>query len=213
MSESIETITTLTEIEYQRELALLDQARSAIAEATTVRDAKTIRDRAEALEVYTKRAEYGAILQERCAEIKLRAERRAGELLAEMNIHRGRPSAETVESGEHQTLDQIGLSRKQSSRWQRLASIPEERFEEELSKNPSESSLVRLAKRLQNPSRAADAPSPPHPFPEPPPFIPKPYEGLEEFGVSTVLLNEQTGEIVGYFCDENRAKEVAALLN
>lgn len=213
MAESIETITTLTEIEQEQELALLDQARVAIAEATTVREAKEIRDRAEMLEVYAKRAEYGSILQEKCAAIKLRAERKAGELLAQMGVQRGRPSGEAVESGAFQTLDQMGVTRKQSSKWQRLAAIPDETFERELADSPSEAALLRLAKRLERSVRP-DRPIPePHPFPEPPALVCRPYEGLEDFGVSTVLLNEDTGEIVAYFCDAAKAREVADLLN
>ena len=213
MAESIESITTLTEVEQQRELALLDQAQAAIAEATTVRDAKEIRDKAEALEVYAKRAEYGSILQERCAAIKLRAERRAGELLSQMGVSRGRPSAEAVEAGGHQTLDQMGVTRKQSSKWQRLASIPGDEFERELERTLSEAALLRLAKRLER-RRNGDVPPPePHPFPEPPALVSRPYEGLEEYGVSTVLLNEDTGEVVAYFCDPAKAKKVADLLN
>lgn len=210
MAESIESLTTLAQVEYQQEIALLDQARAAISEATTVRDAKEIRDRAEALEVYAKRAEYGSILQDKCAEIKLRAERRAGELLSQMGVQRGRPSAEAIETGAHQTLDSMGITRKQSSRWQRLATIPPDDFEEELTRTLSEAALLRLAKRLDDPP---PPPPEPHPFPEPPAFVARPYEGLEDYGVSTVLLNEDTGEVVAYFCDANKAREVAVLLN
>lgn len=209
MSESIESITALTRVEQDRELALLDQAHVAIAEATTVRDAKEIRDRAEALEVYAKRAEYGSILQQRCSEIKLRAERKAGELLRQLELKPGRPSEERIANGHH-SLDAMGISRKQSSRWQKLATIPEERFDEEVREGPSEAALLRLARQLENPSTPA--------APDPDPllidrYIPRLYAGLEEYGVTTVLTNETTGEVVAFFCDFNKAQEVADLLN
>lgn len=64
-------------------------------------------------------------MQNQCAELKLRAERRAGELLASQ-VEMGRPK-KVCPAG---TLSDIGVSRKQSSNWQRIASLPEEEFEE-----------------------------------------------------------------------------------
>lgn len=72
------------------------------------------------------------IAQNHAAEIKLRAERRAGELLAEMDKHEGgRPvkTADTVSAVTPPTLEQLGISDKQSSRWQGIAAIPEPLFE------------------------------------------------------------------------------------
>ena len=60
-----------------------DQARQTLAQARTVDEVKDIRDRAEALRLYTRQAGEGLEMQNWCAEIKLRAERRVGELLRE----------------------------------------------------------------------------------------------------------------------------------
>jgi len=58
--------------------------------------------------------------QNRAAEIKLRAERKAGEMLAGMVKHPGgRPSGNVCPKGTG--LSEIGISRKQSSRWQKVA--------------------------------------------------------------------------------------------
>ena len=57
-------------------------------------------------------------------EIKVRAERRAGELLAAMEKHEGgRPTktSDTQEQVSAPTLSQLGIDKKQSSRWQKLA--------------------------------------------------------------------------------------------
>jgi len=64
-------------------LVWFDQARQALAHAKTLDEVKDIRDKAEALRLYTKQAGEGLEMQNWCAEIKLRAERRAGELLKE----------------------------------------------------------------------------------------------------------------------------------
>jgi hypothetical protein len=77
-------------------------------------------------------------MQNDAAEIKLRAERRAGEMLKEgaQNGHRqtaadGRPKKVSNDTTLIQPvkLREIGLTRDQSSQWQSIAEIPEEDFE------------------------------------------------------------------------------------
>jgi N6-adenosine-specific RNA methylase IME4 len=167
MSHSIEQITDLSLEAQSRELALLEQAQAAIEEATTVKSAKEIRDRAEALEVYAKRVEYGGILQKRCTEIKLRAERKAGELLREV-VRRGGDRRSKVTPDDHAppTLTDLGVSKNESAKWQRIASMPETEFEEAVSEANSETELLRKAKALEqqaevaeNERKVAEAPS------------------------------------------------------
>jgi hypothetical protein len=65
-------------------------------------------------------------------EIRLRAERRAGELLGEMEKHSGgRPEKTGSEPRPVSTpkLSDLGVTKSQSSRWQRLADLPDEQFE------------------------------------------------------------------------------------
>ncbi len=70
-------------------LVRYDAARKAIAAAHRVDEVKHIRDKAEAVRVYAKQA--GDFeLQNKAAEIRLFAERRAGELLADMSGTNGR---------------------------------------------------------------------------------------------------------------------------
>lgn len=74
------------------------------------------------------------------AELHLRSQRRAGELLGPLPLHRGgRPrrnlSHEETGSAMEQdfeglpTLREMGITRKEAHRWRRLASIPEVEFE------------------------------------------------------------------------------------
>ncbi|MFZ0731188.1 MAG: YifB family Mg chelatase-like AAA ATPase [Candidatus Sulfotelmatobacter sp.] len=104
-------------------LVRYDAARKAIAAAHRVDEVKQIRDKAEAVRVYAKQAR-DLEMQNMAAEIRLRAERRAGQLLVEMRRtgqrqakDRGRPTKLSGIS----TLPQLGLTRDQSSKWQQLA--------------------------------------------------------------------------------------------
>ena len=72
-------------------------------------------------------------MQNRCAEIKIRAERKAREMLSGMEKH---PSGRPSENRSHDAtnlippkLSDLGLTKSDSSRWQSIASIPEEEFE------------------------------------------------------------------------------------
>ena len=101
-------------------LVALETAHAALALVETVDEAKDVRDKAEALRAYAKQAGYGLEVQNRCAELKLRAERKCGDLLSSMP---------DVGPGKGPTLGPLGLTKNQSSRWQRLASIPADEFD------------------------------------------------------------------------------------
>lgn len=112
-----------------------DRARQALAAARRVDEVKQIRDKAEAVRVYAKQAgDYE--LQNRAAEIRLLAERRAGQLLVEMENtgerqakEKGRPK----KVSSPMTLPKLGITRDQSSKWQRFAkTIDESTFERAL---------------------------------------------------------------------------------
>lgn len=103
-------------------LAALDKAFVLLEAAADVEDVKTLRDQAEVLRAYAKQAHAGLEVQNRCAELKLRAERKAGALLAA-----------TVSTGPRKsvspTLGEIGINANQSSRWQRIAALGEPEFD------------------------------------------------------------------------------------
>src|SRR5258708_20250163 len=70
-------------------LARLETARRLLAEVRSVDDAKAIHDFAEAARVYARQARLGLEAQNDAAEIRLRAERKLGELLAALPKHDG----------------------------------------------------------------------------------------------------------------------------
>ena len=139
-----------------QELIHFDAARKAIQKAASVDEAKGIRDKAEALRVYAKQSGRSLEMQNRCAEIKLRAERRAGEILSEMEKNPG-ARGKGVRSYHHTALKlaDLGISKVQSHRWQKIAGIPEKEFEAFLTKRKTEVkeltsvSLLRLAKEME----------------------------------------------------------------
>jgi hypothetical protein len=71
------------------ELAALDQASRLLAEAQSLDEVRSIRDKAEAFRTYAKAAQLGLDMQNRAAELKLRAERKAGSFLASLRLRGG----------------------------------------------------------------------------------------------------------------------------
>jgi hypothetical protein len=108
---------------------------TAIAVCSRIDEAKEIRDKARALEVYAKQAQ-NREAERKAAEIRIRAERRAGQLLREMKENgqrKGRGGKEAQMSMSATIgLPDLGITRDQSSQWQKLADIPEKEFEDEI---------------------------------------------------------------------------------
>lgn len=107
-------------------LALLGEASRLLAEAKTLDEIKTFRDKAEAARSYIKAARMGLEAQNRAAEAKLRAERKAGKLLSSMKLRGGNRKSKSPDVT--LKLDSLGISRNQSADWQRLAAVSETDF-------------------------------------------------------------------------------------
>ncbi len=120
-------------------LVKLDDVRRTLAELEQIDEVKDIRDKAEAMRLYAKQAQMGLDAQNHAAEIKIRAERRAGELLKSMDKNTGTKGQligpgiiggnTTLPPIKPPPLDDLGISKMQSSRWQQIAEIPEPEFE------------------------------------------------------------------------------------
>jgi len=115
------------------QLIRYEAARNALQVASTVDEVKDIRDKSEAMAAYARQAKDTELLKW-ATEIKVRAERRAGQMLAEMPKNPGKLrnsslSHDATATAEPPTLDALGVTRSDSSRWQKLAAIDEEKFE------------------------------------------------------------------------------------
>ena len=126
----------------------------AIAEAYKVDEVKDLRDKAAALEHYAKQSKNFAAEVE-CCEIRLRAEHRWGELYRDSEKAKaGRPreipntALGISDAPPAPTLEQMGVTPMQSSRWQALADIPEDEFERGLRgpDKPTTSGMLEAAK-------------------------------------------------------------------
>lgn len=109
-------------------LVRYDEMCRAIAEAYRVDEVKDIRDKAMAFALYAKQANnHEAELQ--AIQIRIRAERRAGELSKELPRGAGNQHASPHGAEKQKLLADAGISTQQASEWERLADVPEEEFE------------------------------------------------------------------------------------
>jgi len=83
-----------------------DTAKRELALASSIDEVKQIRDQAEAIRQYIRQQKGSFEMQNQAAEIKLRAERRAGEMLREQEWHKGAatPSHDVTPLPKHEDL-------------------------------------------------------------------------------------------------------------
>jgi len=134
-----------------------EAARSALAEAHRVDEVKDIRDKAEAMAAYARQAKDNELIQY-ATEIKVRAERRCGELLARTEKHGGGRPTENPSNdarGSTPTLKEMGLTYDESSRYQQLAAMAAEHFETAVATAKATAGEVTTAFMLREAKRHA----------------------------------------------------------
>jgi len=123
-------------------IATIDRAAKWLAEASSLADIKEIHDIAQAAVEYAKAAKLGDEAAHHASTIKLRAERKAGELLAGLEREQGgsgrfgSSDVGQTESPYAAALDESGTTRQDAHRWQKVADVPEDAFEEYLAEAP-----------------------------------------------------------------------------
>jgi hypothetical protein len=88
--------------------------------------------KASAAEHYARKAQLGEDAITYAHAIKIDAEVLLGGFLKETGERAGRGGDPMSRDGTLATLPELGLTRNQSSKWQKLANIPEPQFEEAL---------------------------------------------------------------------------------
>jgi hypothetical protein len=129
---------------------------AAIAMAYRLDEVKVIADQAAALREYARQSRNFEAERQLC-QIRLRAERKMGDMLAKMEKAKagrppGNPSSDTTDFRGAPTLAELGITRDQSSRWQRLAEVPIEKFEAALVSEHrlSTNKIIRPTDRTRN---------------------------------------------------------------
>ncbi|MBK5203902.1 MAG: hypothetical protein JJD98_00385 [Polaromonas sp.] len=114
------------------QLARYENARSALAAVHSYDEVKDIMDQSERAAVYARQANDSELIKY-ATEIRVRAQRRAGEMLAVTEKATGAQgvgkSALHAVEGTTATLAEMGITYNQSSNWQTLAAMSDEHFE------------------------------------------------------------------------------------
>jgi len=102
-------------------------ARLALENASDVATVASLVGRLEVIRVAARKAKVSHEAQNDWGTLKLEAERKAGRMLGDLrhkgSLRAGRPNADSPSA-----LADLGIEQQQSSRWQRLAVVPQERF-------------------------------------------------------------------------------------
>ena len=107
-------------------MIVLTRIRRDLDQSTALEDIHNLRDQAEIIRQCIKTAAFGLDLQNEAAEMKLCCERQIGQILTQFSLQGGDRKSK---NREHRvTLEELGISNCQSSRWQREGSVPEEDF-------------------------------------------------------------------------------------
>lgn len=136
----------------------LDPARKALAEAEDLPDVAALVDYGEAAKQAARRAKLSEESQKAWAVFALEAQRKAGELLAEMPKRTGgdarRSALADSVSGSTALREVLGTqtddeAQAKSSRWQKVAAVPQDAFDDYVStaEEPSRAGLIKHAKK------------------------------------------------------------------
>lgn len=139
-------------------LARIESAHRMLVEAKNLPDVLRVVVASKQMEQLARQIKLGRESQNMAAELALRAERKAGELLKKTPKNEGavRRSDSASERQRPATIPELGITHRQSSDWQHIAAVPEDVFEAaiEETKTAGEelttASMVRLAKKEQH---------------------------------------------------------------
>lgn len=121
-------------------LALRENAQAQLAQIKTLESGVDYLNKVKAIEVWAKAEKKDAELQNMIAEQKIRTQRILGQLLKEGEMRGGNHGNQyQVAKSVPSTLANYGISKDQSSTFQKIAALPEEIFEAEIATAKEES--------------------------------------------------------------------------
>jgi hypothetical protein len=129
-------------------------ARQRLAKANDVDQIKRIWCQAEAIRLEARLLATDPKLLRLAVELRLHAERKLGKVLTAMQLQGGDRKSPEFDELAGSKLQVLGVSKTQSSRWQRAASVPENRFRQYLrdaatqARLPTSAGLLKLAREL-----------------------------------------------------------------
>ena len=138
-------------------LMLRDEAQKQLAQIKTVESGVEYLNKVKAIETWAKAEKKDAILQNAIAEQKIRTQKILGGLLKDNIQHQGGRN-KTVTNNDRLSLKDIGVTKNESSTFQKIASMPEELFEKEIAQAKDESNkrielttsrLLKAAKKYE----------------------------------------------------------------
>ena len=145
-----------------RELVLLSRARQALAEARSIDQVKDIRDKAQLANGYAKKKGLAHDIIVDASAIKVEAERKLGELLRKLPLANSSPGNQYTGKLDRSNgatgpvrLRDLGISKSDSSRAQRIAGLPRAAFERYVNdsvkagREPTTAGALRLARQLE----------------------------------------------------------------
>jgi len=138
-----------------------------LAEAVTLPDIKQVISLAEAGIRYAKAANLGTEAQNTAAEIAIRGKRKAGEVLAQLEREQGKRNdtlSNVGQSSEYaKVLEESGTSRQDANRWQTIAIMPEDKFEDHIKQRRDGGQELTTAAIYRDAIQATAADKPPAP--------------------------------------------------
>lgn len=142
-----------------RELVLLSRAQRALAEAQTIDEVKELRNKAEAVKAYAKTARLGTAIVLDAAVLKLRAERKLGQMLESVKLANSAPGNQRTGKVDRFPdvtgplyLSDLGITKTESHRTKKLAAVSAKAFEQYVSESisagqePTSTGLLRMVR-------------------------------------------------------------------
>ena len=204
--------TNLAVIESDSVIASMTRASFALAEAVTVSQTKTIIDVARAAEIYAKRQHLSESAISQATSVKVEAMRKLGEILQSTPKNQGAkgsavPNRNRAHLDPTPTLDELGLSKKESAIAQKLAGLSEEAFEQVREGSVTIAKALAAVKADKEASKPALVTPPPPPVVEPESEAPPEYTELDAAhdqisGLQDALAVATMGDI----SDEDKAQ-------